>query len=168
MELTRVDSAKLKTAVEGALSKMNDAIALLSPHLVLVSEEDRQHLLRPRNDFSPVARQLALLLKSYSDISKFADYSSDAVTEDLNNVAMLESLIAPMTRIMQMMNDSKLQWQAEVYEQTIEGYHAAKGRMHKDDTLARLMKPIVDYFSANTAKARGKKPAPEPKKPESK
>jgi len=72
---------------------------------------------------------------------------------DFAPIARLETLLTPLNRLLQMVSDSKLQWSAEAYDQTLEADHAAKSRMDRNDKLAKDIKPFIDYFSALTLKA---------------
>lgn len=157
MKLTRVDNKKLEAAVASAEKKMTEIVALLEPYMVILSEAERRSVPKPRSDFAPIGRQIALLLADYPEIAKFAEYDGAAVNEDLSNVVTLERLATPISRLLQMITDSKLRWQAEAYQQTLEGYRTAKSRMAKNDTLARALKPFLDYFSELSVKARAKR-----------
>lgn len=148
MKYTRTDSVKLKAAIDTAKQKLTDAMSALEPLMVLLNEEERLRMLRPRTDFPIAARKVMSLMGFYADIAKTASYDAAAVEEDLNNLELLEPVLLLNNRLQQMLSDSKLAWSAEAYEPTLVAYRLAKANAPFSNKLAEDLTGISDYFSA--------------------
>lgn len=152
MNLTRVDSAKLKAAVDSAKANLEAALKALEAHLVILPEDERLEMLKPPANFPQAARQMAQAMTLHPEMAKFAGYEGAAAMEDLVNVEILEVLAPLIHRISQMTIDSKLKWMAELYEQTLIAYRVAKLQTKNNAKLAEDITPVVEYFSSRLRK----------------
>lgn len=82
---------------------------------------------------------------------------AEAIVEDLDNVEALAALAAPLARLQQMMDDSRLLWLAEAFVPTLELYGMAKVRAKKDGKLAQAILPLAEVL-ASPRKKRDKAP----------
>jgi len=156
MNLSRVETKKVRLAVASAVTNLEQAISALQPYLTLLPDGERAVIPRVRDDFPEAARKLAQASADHADIVAATDYNAEAVVEDLDNVVALQPLAAPVARLVQMINDSRLLWQAEAYVPSLELYGVAKVRAKKDGNLAQAILPLAEVF----ATPRKKKGAP--------
>jgi hypothetical protein len=147
MDLTRVDTKKLRTAVALATKKIDEAIAALDPYLDILPDADRASIMRARTDFPAAARSLAIASAQYPDVVAATDYDAEAVLEDLDNADALAVLAAPLARLQQMLDDSRLRWLAEAVLPSLELYGVAKVRAKKDGKLAQAIAPLAEVFA---------------------
>ena len=146
MNLTRVDNKKLKLEVGKAVKNFEEAIAGLEPFLAILPEAERASIPRVRTDFPKAARELATASAAHPDVVRATEYDAEAGLEDLSNVEALDALLAPIARIQQMVDDSRLLWSAEAYVPSLELYGVAKVGAKKDGKLAMAIAPLAEVF----------------------
>jgi hypothetical protein len=155
MNLTRIDTKKLRLAVASATKKLEEAAAALDPFLTLLPDAERASVPRVRSDFAQAARTLAAESAAYPEAVGATDYDAAAVLEDLDNVDALAALDAPISRVAQMLQDSRLVWLAEAYVPSLELYGVAKVGAKKNGRLAQAIAPLAEVFA--TQRKRGPK-----------
>lgn len=147
MDLTRVDTKKLRTAVALAAKKLDEAIAALDPYLDVLPDGERASIPRVRTDFPAAARSLAKASDQHEDVVAATEYDAEAVLEDLDNAEALAALAAPLARLQQMIDDSRLRWLAEAFVPSLELYGVAKVRAKKDGKLAQAIAPLAEVLA---------------------
>jgi hypothetical protein len=155
MNLTRVETKKLRTAVALATKKLDEAIAALDPYLEILPDAERATIPRVRSDFPPAARSLATASDQHADVVAATEYDAEAVIEDLDNADALAALAGPLARLQQMLDDSRLRWLAEAYVPSLELYGVAKVRAKKDGKLAQAIAPLAEVFASPRRKRPG-------------
>src|SRR5512142_10071 len=108
MKLTRVDTGRLRKAVDQAKKKLDEVLDIIEPELVLLTEAERAVIPRVRLEFPAAGRQLAAASAEHPDVGAAVDYDAKAVIEDLDNVAALDELADKATRVQRMIDDSRL------------------------------------------------------------
>ncbi|MFW5741225.1 MAG: hypothetical protein ACOC1F_12745 [Myxococcota bacterium] len=156
MAMTRVDTKKLQDAVADAETHIQAALNALEPLLILLTEEERARTLRAPKGFPEAARKLAGASGDHPQIVAATEFVPEAVTEDLDNVAVLSKLEAPLARLDQLIADSKLAWTAEAYMPSLQLYGVAKVRAKSDAKLQLSIAPLADVFATR----RTTKPEP--------
>ena len=147
MHYTRVESKKLAAAIARASAALSEADGAVSDMLALLTAAERTELLKPRDGFIAAAREAAHApeLRPLADVT---DYDPEAVLEDLANVEALDRLRAPLARLQQRLDDSRLLWLAEAYAMTLELYGVARSRAKKDASIAQAIEGLVTFFAA--------------------
>ena len=158
MEPTRIDSAKLKTAVAKAEKKVDEALAELASLLVVMTDADRASVPRTLDGFGPAARQFAQAMKRHPDIAAAVNYDREAVIEDLDNADTLTALAARVGELQRRLADSKLEWLAEAWSPSLAAYAVAQAAARSDGALRDLIAPLAAVFA--TRRNRRPKPAP--------
>lgn len=146
MIYTRVESKKLVAAIARASAALSEADDAVSDLLVLLTPAERSELPKPKDGFIAAAREAAHAaeLRPIADIT---DYDADAVLEDLSNVEALDRLRAPVARLQQRLDDSRLLWLGEAYAMTLELYGVARSRAKKDAAVANAIEGLVAFFA---------------------
>lgn len=160
MDLTRVDSKKLRLAVAEATKLLDKAASVLEPFAVALTDKERQTMAKPRAGFETAARKLAGAMKARPEIASITEFDCEAVTEDLDNVTEILQLEPKIRRLEQLVGDSRLTWLAEAYEPSLAAYGVAQVRAKKDGTLDDVLQPMADIFA--TKRSRAKKVAQTP------
>ena len=156
MESTRIDTAKLKQAVQEALTHLAQAQVVLSPYLVLLTEQERRDTLRTRESFPKKARDFAREMADHQDLAATAGYDAAAVLEDLDNVDALAPLSSALGKLGQSVDDSKLAWLAEADEPTRAAYQIAKVGARTNAKIAPVVDALASLYA--TRRARTEKP----------
>jgi hypothetical protein len=138
-----------------AAKKLEEAVGLLEQVLVLLTDKERSTVPRVRSDFPEAGRQLAKESAEHADLVALTEYDAEAVVEDLDNVEALGELEKPLSRLKQLIDDSRLLWLAEAYLPTLSIYGVAKVFAKKDAKLARAIEPLADLLS--TPRKKGPK-----------
>jgi hypothetical protein len=159
MELTRVDTVKLKAAVEGAVKKIDEAFALLEPYLVVLSDQERAKTPRARDGFGEAATSLSRAIADHPNIAATAGFDAEAVLEDLANVREIQPLIEKLTELHKRVADSKLVWLAEAWIPSLTAYAVAKAVSKTNAALRTVIAPLAEMFA--TRRGRAGKPDPE-------
>jgi hypothetical protein len=147
MNLSRLDTKKLRQAVANATKKLEEAQAALEPVLKILPDAERATVPRVRSDFPDAARALAKQSAEHADVVAATEYDAEAVLEDLDNIDAIKDLDKPLLRMQQMIDDSRLLWRAEAYVPSLELYGVAKVRAKKDGKLAQAIAPLADVFA---------------------
>lgn len=145
--MPKIDNTKLKVAAQTAQTKMEEALSALQKYFVIIREEERMAMSKPKKDFPNVARHFVEVMKDYNEVAQFAGYDGAAVIEDLDNVAMLDNLLKLSDRLSQSIADSRLAWLAEAYDMTLLGYHAAKLKAKTNTQLKNDIEPTERHFA---------------------
>ncbi len=146
MEYTRVPTSKLTSALQRATTALGEAEAAVSDLLVLLTPEARGTLPRPRDGFLSVARNVAHN-GDLVELGRAVGYDPAAVLEDLANVEALDRLRAPIAKLQQRLDDSRLLWLAEAYGMTLELYGVARARAKADAGVATAITDLVNHLS---------------------
>lgn len=144
---TRVDNAALRQKVADASASLDAVYVLLADLMVVLNADDRQSMPRTRAQFPEAARTLADVLARRPDITALTAYDAAAVVEDLDNVEVIAPLIPRLEALLQMAQDSRLQWLAEAQEPTLAAYTVAKTLAKRDGSLASLIAPLAQVLS---------------------
>lgn len=153
MNLTRVDTKKLKTAVEKATGHIEQAAQALKPFLVVLTDDARASTQRARDGFPDAGRTLASAMTSHPTVAAASGFEADAVVEDLDNVAVLKPLAAQVAELSQLLADSTLTWLAEAWVPSLAAYAVAKVQAKTNGALRALVDPIAAIFATNRAQA---------------
>ncbi len=118
MNYTRVDTDELRAVTERAERSLKDVLSRLAPFLVLLNEDDRRAILRTPTAFPEGGRQFARAMAAHPELATVVNYDPEAVTEDLDNVATLQSLLTELGELKRRIDDTILLWSAEAYQQS--------------------------------------------------
>ena len=160
MELTRVNTAELKAAVEKAGKKMQEALDLMEPYFVALTVADRAAMARTRDAFPDGARKLVRAAAKRKALADSVNFDGEAVTEDLDNAALLAPLEEKVSLVQQRVADSRLTWLAEAQQPSLVLYGVAQVAARKDGELQELVDSLADVFMVR----KGKKKVPPPAK----
>lgn len=157
MQLTRLETKKLKQAVQEALKHLVAARQILTPHLVLLTEAERRDTIRPREAIRAKGREFAREMAAHTEMATAIGYDPEAVIEDLDNVEAIGPLASELDKLTQLVDDSRLTWLAEADEPTRCAYHVAKAGAKVNPNF----RPVVDALAslyATTRRTREPKP----------
>ncbi len=146
MQYTRVSTSALTTALTRAITAIGEAEGAVSDLLVLLTPEERATLPRPREGFVQVARNVAHN-GDLGELGRAVGYDAPSVLEDLSNAEALDRLRAPLTRLQQRLDDSRLLWLAEAYGMTLELYGVARARAKSDASVAMAITDLVAHLA---------------------
>lgn len=155
MELTRIDTDELKVAVDKARKKVEEALQILDPHLVRLTDKERATTLRARDGFIPAARTLVRESAHHPQLAAAVDFDAEAVTEDLDNVEVLGSIENLSEKLHQLVADSRLRWLAEAYQPSLQLYGVAKVAAKQDGALRTIVDAMAEIFPGR-GKGQGK------------
>lgn len=159
--LTRVETKKLKTAVQKANDHLDQALKLLSPYLAVLTDRQRASILRPRGDFLAVGPVLARAAADYPALAEISGFDPEAVVEDLDNVAALTTTLEKVAEISRRLADTKLRWLGEAWSPALALYALAKVTARTDGALRALIDPIAPMFASSRPRApKGKAQPP--------
>ena len=149
MVATRLDTAKLKLAVDKAQKKIEEANDLLAPYLVVLHEEERAKIPRTRDGFDDAARSLTRGVEGHPNVIAATDFDSEAVIEDLDNVKTLTPLLEKVTELSQRITDSQLVWRGEAWTPSLLAYGVAKVLSKTNAALRSVVDPIAAIFATH-------------------
>jgi hypothetical protein len=155
MELTRVDTAKLRKALEAANHRLEEALAEVATLLVQLNEAERSGCVRPPVRFVDAGRDMVRVAELAPGLAQTADFHPAAVTEDLDNVALLAPLSQNVDRLKSLLDDSRLAWLAEAYQPSLVLYRLAKEGLRTNPRLEPIVLPLADVFASRRRPARG-------------
>ncbi len=154
MESTRLDTNKLKVAIDKADKKLDEVFAILEPVLAVLTDEDRASLLRPREGFPAGGRRLARESRNHPDLVKAVDFDADAVVEDLDNVDVLARIEGRAEKLHRLVADSRLRWLHEAYQPSLLLYGMAKIGAKMDGSLRALVDSLAHLFPPGGRRTR--------------
>lgn len=160
MVSTRLDTAKLRLATKQAETKIDEALTIMRPYLVLLHEEERAKIPRTRDGFDDATRSLTRGIKDHPNVIAATDFDSEAVLEDLDNADALQPVLEKVTEFHQRLTDSQLVWRAEAWTPSLLAYGVAKVLAKANATLRLVVEPIAAIFA--THRTRAAKAEPEP------
>jgi hypothetical protein len=149
MKLTRINSNELQAAIDKASEHIQDAFEILAPYLVILTEDERKSIPRPREGFQQAGRDLSHAMGQHPKVADVTEYNAEAVQEDLRNVAIIAPLFARVEELSRRFSDSRLSWLAEAWIPSLAAYAVAKVVARQDGTLRQLITPLAKIFSTN-------------------
>ena len=158
MQPTRIKTADLEVAVTKAVNKIDEAMALLAPFLVLITDDERAATPRTRDGFPDASPALGRAIADHPKIADAADYNSEAVEEDLANAKVLAPLGEKLVEITQRVADSKLVWLAEAYVPSLTAYGVAKVVAKTNAALRTVIAPLAAIFATRRGKQNDEEP----------
>ena len=159
MEYTRVDTKKLKAAIDKAVDHIQQAKAALDPYLGALTDDERASLAHPPTAFSVAGRALARAAVDHPEVAAVSGYDSDAVIEDLDNTAALAPLLERLSELTRLVGDTRLTWLSEAWVPSLALYAVAKVKARTDGAIRALVDPLAGVFAAPR---RRSKAAPTP------
>lgn len=154
MNYTRVDTKKLTADCEKAAKKLDEALAILGPYLVIMSDKDRAVTPRARDGFAPAARALTRAIAEHPNVAAASEFDDAAVLEDLANVEVLQPVWEKVGEISQRLADTKLTWLAEAWVPSLTAYGVAKALANTNASLRTVIAPLADIFATRRARAQ--------------
>jgi hypothetical protein len=147
MKLTRVDSTKLKAAVEQSHAKFREGIEILRPYLVDLTDGEASSLPRPRVEFAKAALVLARAMGEFPDLAKATGFDGEAVREDVENATAFAPLQEEMERLARQIGQTRMVWMAEAFEPSMAVYALAKVRAKAEAKFKSLVDPLAQIFA---------------------
>jgi hypothetical protein len=147
MELSRVDSAALRIAMQEVRTGLDKIRELLRPVLVVdLTDADRAETLRAPVRLPDAGRDLAVLARQRPHLANACGYEPEAVIEDLDNLDLLAGVGELLHELKVWVDDSKLVWSAEAYQQSLTMYNVAKALAKTDGSVRTLVDPMAALF----------------------
>lgn len=154
MIMSRVDHQTLRAAAELSNDLVEQVRLMLRPHLLTeLTDEERASTIRSPIRATEAGRATAQAALGFPTVTAAAEYDPEAVLTNLDNVAALAGFAEAVREIAQWVDDSKLVWTAEAYQQGLTLYNVAKPLEKKNGSLRVLVEPFEQMF------ARRRKPA---------
>lgn len=150
---TRLDTAKLKLAVDKAAKKIEEANDLLAPFLVVLHEDERAKIPRTRDGFDEAARSLTRGIEGHANVIAATDFDSEAVLEDLDNTKLITPVLEQVTELTQRLTDSQLVWRSEAWTPSLLAYGVAKVLSKTNAALRSVVDPIAAIFATHRTRA---------------
>lgn len=147
MKYTRVPNRSLTAALARAITALGEAEGAVADLLVLLTSEERSSLPRPRDGFLAVARNAAHN-GDLAELGRAVGYDAEAVLEDVANVEAIDRVRAPLAKLQQRLDDSRLLWLAEAYSMTLELYGVARARAKSDASVAAAIEDLVTHLAS--------------------
>jgi len=166
MLFTRVDTKKLMTALAKAEDHIDQAHAVLSPYLAVLTGADRLSTPRPPLTFPEAGRSLSRSISGRPEIAAATEYDGDAVLEDLDNAAALVAVDEKLTELCQRIVDTRLTWLAEAWVPSLAVYAVAKVRAKTDGALRTVVEPMAAVFATRRSRAAKTEPSADKKEPQ--
>jgi hypothetical protein len=159
MNYTRVDTDELRAVTERAERSLKDVLSRLAPFLVLLNEDDRRAILRTPTAFPEGGRQFARAMAAHPELATVVNYDPEAVTEDLDNVATLQSLLTELGELKRRIDDTILLWSAEAYQQSLQAYGAARALERSQPALRQVVEPLAGLYEGRRGPRAKKDPS---------
>ncbi|MFO0586916.1 MAG: hypothetical protein U0441_05230 [Polyangiaceae bacterium] len=156
MEFTRVDTKKLKAAIEKAVSHIDQAKAALQPYLANMTDEQRGTLAHPRASFPTAGRALARAALEHPEVAAVSDFEAEAVVEDLDNSEALAPMLEKLSDLNRLVSDTRLLWLSEAWVPSLALYAVAKVKAKTNGAIRTVVDPLADVFA--TVRRSPKKP----------
>lgn len=156
MNYTRVDTKKLKAAIEKAVSHVDQAKAALSPYLSTMTDAERNSLAHPRAAFPPAGRTLARAAVDHPEVAAVSDFDAEAVVEDLDNAEALAPVLEKLSELTRLVGDTRLLWLSEAWVPSLALYAVAKVKAKANGAIRTVVEPLADVFA--TVRRTTKKP----------
>lgn len=153
MVSTRLDTAKLKLAVDKATKKIEEANDLLAPYLVILHEQERAKIPRARDGFDEAARSLSRGIEGHAGVIAATDFDAEAVIEDLDNVKLLAPVLEKTLELTRRITDSQLVWRAEAWTPALLAYGVAKVLSKTNAALRSVVDPLAAIFATHRTRA---------------
>jgi hypothetical protein len=144
---TRVATATLTPLVRGVEAELDTVEATLSTLLVVLTAYERKHMPRTRTGFAAAARVFVNLLLKRPEIAAVCRAVPEGIVEDLDNVELIEAVLPRLKTLVQMLEDSRLQWLAEAQDPTLQAYGVAQVLAERDGSLAEFLEPLAKVMS---------------------
>jgi hypothetical protein len=148
-----LDTAKLTLASEKATKKIDEALDLLAPYLVILHEAERAKIPRTRDGFDEAARALTRGIEGHANVIAATDFDSEAVLEDLDNVKAIQPVMEKIAELNQRLADSQLVWRAEAWTPSLLAYGVAKVLSKTNAALRSVVDPIAAIFATHRTRA---------------
>jgi hypothetical protein len=149
MKLTRVDPAALRAATEDLRAQLGRLRTLLEPLLETdLTQEERAETLRPPIRLFEAARDVANNAGQFPHVLAATGYEPVAVLEDLENHATLAGVAEGLDELKRWVDDSRLVWAGEIYQQTLALYNVGQALAKNDGSVRPLIEPVADVFAA--------------------
>jgi hypothetical protein len=146
MELTRVQTAALTQAIAEAERKVGEAIEVLKPFLVVLTDSERDTTPRARAGFPDAGRQLAEAAARWPALAETVGYDVEAVVEDLDNAEAIAPFAERVEQLARRLADSRATWLAEAWLPSLAVYASAKVGAARDPALRALVDPLAPVF----------------------
>lgn len=150
---TRVNTTTLAPLAKAVAAELDRIDATLSTELVVLTADDRRSVPRTRAGFPAAARTFADVVATHPAIGLLTGFDAASVTEDLDNVALIDPLIPRLKALVRRLEDSRLRWLAEAQEPVLAAYVVAKVRAERDGALAAMIEPLQKVFANGPATA---------------
>jgi hypothetical protein len=95
-------------------------------------------------------------MTAHPELATAVNYDPEAVTEDLDNVATLQSLLTELGELKRRIDDTVLLWSAEAYQQSLQAYGAARALERSQPELRQVVAPLAGLYEGRRG-ARAKK-----------
>lgn len=154
---TRVDNSKLK-AVD-LEKKLTDLISQLKPYLMVLTDEERKNIYKPKEGLPQAALIFNGLMGEYADVAKAASYQTEAMVEDLNNLNLINNAESKLKHLLQMVLDTKLKWMQELHSQMAPAYKLSKALSESNGALANKLKDVEEFFGRKNNAAKPEEPS---------
>jgi hypothetical protein len=153
MVSTRVDTAKLKLAVDKAAKKIDEANDVLAPYLLVLSDQERAKIARTRDGFDEATRSLARGIEGHANVIAATDFDGEAVIEDLDNIKILTPMLEKTMELNQRIIDSQLVWRGEAWVPALLAYGVAKVLSRTNAALRSVVDPLAAVFATHRTRA---------------
>jgi hypothetical protein len=158
----RVDSQQFQAAMTQASQKIDEALVLLTPYLVVLTEADRVSIPRVRNGFPEAGRSLCDASVEHPKLCTATDFDAAVVRESLANVDTLAMITGKVAELSQRIADSRLAWLGDSYVASLAAYGVAKVLARANGAIRTVIAPLARIFAVS----RSRKPTqPAPSKP---
>jgi hypothetical protein len=158
MQSTRIKTADFEVAVTQAVKKIDEAMELLAPYLVVLTDTERALTPRTRDGFPDASAALGRAIADHPKIADAADYNAEAVAEDLANAKVVAPLAEKLVEFTQRVADSKLVWLAEAYVPSLTAYGVAKVVAKTNAALRTVIAPLAAIFATRRGKQTDEEP----------
>jgi hypothetical protein len=143
----KIDSAAFRQALEQAAAHIAAAFELVSPFLVVLTEDERASTPRTRSGFLEAVQKLLVAVVDHPQVAAVAGLDPQGSGERADHVTRLISVEIKLGELLQRVQDSRLVWLAELLEPSLVAYGVAKSLARKDGALRTVVQAIAPMFA---------------------
>jgi hypothetical protein len=143
----KVDSAAFRQAIEQAAAHITAAFELVSPFLVVLTEEQRASTPRTRSGFLEAVQKLLVAVADHPQVAAVAGLDPQGSGECADHVSRLIAVEIKLGELLQRVQDSRLAWLAELLEPSLAAYGVAKSLARKKGALRTVVQAIAPMFA---------------------
>jgi hypothetical protein len=141
------DSERLKADMATANEKLDEALALLRPHVEPLANKERLKMPKPHDAFAGAARRLVQAVQNYPELAIAARFDATTVVTLLDEADSTGSLSPRVDELTRLLADSRLLRLAQAFDSSRVVYVMAKAGARSDGALRTVVDALAPAFA---------------------